>query len=57
MTEKELLYLEDALGHEQFLKKCACNTSIQLQDQTLKDYMKELEKKHCDLFNQFLNLL
>jgi hypothetical protein len=57
LTEKELLYLEDALGHEQFLKKCACNTSIQLQDQTLKDYMKELEKKHCDLFNQFLNLL
>ena len=57
MTSKELLYVEDALGHEQFLKKCACNTSEQLQDQVLKDYLKELETKHETLFNQFLNLL
>ena len=57
MTGKELLYLEDCLGHEQFLKKCACNASNQLQDQELKDYMKELETKHENLFNQLLNLL
>ena len=57
MTGKELLYVEDALGHEQFLKTCACNTSNQLQDQQLKTYMKELENKHKALFNQFLNLL
>jgi len=57
MTSKELLYVEDALGHEQFLKTCACNTSNQLQDQALKDYLKELETKHETLFNQFLNLL
>ena len=40
MTSKELLYVEDALSHEQFLKNCACTTSDQLQDQTLKDYLK-----------------
>lgn len=57
MTSKELLYVEDALGHEQFLKKCACKTSNQLQDQILKDYIKELELKHDTLFNQFLDLL
>ena len=57
MTGKELLYVEDALGHEQFLKKCACNTSNQLQDKALKDYLKELETKHETLFNQFLDLL
>lgn len=57
MTSKELLYVEDALGHEQFLKKCACKTSEQLQDQILKDYLKELETKHETLFNQFLDLL
>lgn len=57
MTSKELLYVEDALGHEQFLKNCACRTSKQLQDQNLKNYLKELETKHNTLFNQFLHLL
>ena len=57
MTSKELLYIEDSLGHEQFLKQCACNTSNQLQDHALKDYLKELETKHETLFNQFLDLL
>lgn len=57
MTSKELLYVEDALSHEQFLKSCACKTSDQLQDQNLKDYLKELETKHETLFNQFLDLL
>ena len=57
MTSKELLYVEDALAHEQFLKSCACKTSSELQDQTLKDYLKELENKHDTLFQQFLNLL
>lgn len=57
MTSKELLYVEDALEHEQFLKKCACKTSEQLQDQNLKEYLKELENKHDGIFNQFLNLL
>ncbi|MBR1540016.1 MAG: hypothetical protein IJ629_02400 [Clostridia bacterium] len=57
MTSKELLYVEDSLGHEQFLKKCACKTSEQLQDQTLKNYLKELETKHETLFQQFLDLL
>ena len=57
MTSKELLYVEDALGHEQFLQQCACNTSNQLQDEDLKNYLKELETKHQTLFNQFLDLL
>ncbi len=57
MTSKELLYVEDALGHEQFLKSCACKTSNQLQDAELKQYMKELESKHSELYNKILNLL
>ena len=57
LTGKELLYIEDSLGHEKFLKKCACNTSEKLQDVELKNYMKELETKHCNLFNKFKNLL
>lgn len=57
MTSKELLYVEDALGHEQFMQKCCKNASSQLQDQTLADYTKELETKHTEIFNKFLNLL
>ena len=57
MTNKELLYVEDALGHEDFMKKCSKNTSAQLQDVTLSTYIGELEQKHTELFNKFLNLL
>lgn len=57
MTSKELLYVEDALGHENFLKTCSLKTSEQLKDVNLSTYMKELETKHTEIFNKFLNLL
>ncbi len=57
MTSKELLYVEDALGHENFMKTCSKTTSSQLQDTVLSTYIAELEQKHTELFNKFLNLL
>ena len=57
MTNKELLYVEDALGHECFMKTCSKNTSSQLSDQHLSSYLQELEQKHTEIFNKFLNLL
>lgn len=57
MTSKELLYVEDALGHETFMKTCSKNTASQLQDITLSSYISELEKKHTELADKFLNLL
>ena len=57
MTNKELLYIEDALSHEQFMQSCACQTSKQIQDAMLSTYLEQLKKKHADLFNKFLNLL
>jgi len=57
MTNKELLYVEDALGHENFMKSCSKKTSSQLQDATLSTYMSELEQKHKNLAEKFLNLL
>lgn len=57
MTNKELLYVEDALGHENFMKTCSSKTSSQLTDVNLSNYIKELETKHSELFNIFLNLL
>ena len=57
MTCKELLYVEDALGHEKFMQTCSKNTSTMIKDQTLSMYLGELEKKHTELYNKFLNLL
>ena len=57
MTNKELLYIEDALSHETFMKSCAQKASSQLQDTTLSAYMAELTTKHTEIFNSFFNLL
>lgn len=57
MTGKELLYIEDALGHEAFMKSCSTKTSAQLTDPALSSYIAELQQKHTDLFNKFFNLL
>lgn len=57
MTSKELLYVEDALSHEIFMKSCAQKVSNELQDTTLSAYMAELTQKHSELFNTFFNLL
>ncbi len=57
MTCKELSYVEDALGHETFMKTCSQQTSKQLTDPNLATYMAQLEQKHTELLNKFLNLL
>ncbi len=57
MTSKELLYIEDALGHENFMKSCASKTSSKLTDPTLSTYIGELSTKHNELFNKFSSLL
>lgn len=57
MTNKELLYVEDALGHEKFMETSSQKASAQLQDPTLASYMEELQTKHNELYNKFFNLL
>lgn len=57
MTNKELLYVEDALGHECFMKTCSQKASKELTDVTLSSYMQEVENKHTELFNKFKSLL
>lgn len=57
MTSKELLYIEDALGHEKFMQSCAEQTSNQLTDPALAGYVSQLQKKHTEIYNKFLNLL
>ena len=46
MSPKELLYIEDALGHEK-----------QLSDGELKSFVSELSGKHQASFNKFYGLL
>ena len=57
MTSKELLYVEDALGHETIMKSCCTKTSSQLKDPTLSAYIAELGNTHTQLLNKFLKLL
>ena len=57
MTTKELLYIEDALGHEQYFQTQCCQTAQQLQDPELRAAVQEMEKKHQQLFRSFYGLL
>ena len=57
MSPKELNYIEDALGHEQFLKT-QCQEAIQnLQDPTLKNQGQQMTQKHQQIFDNFYNLV
>ena len=57
MTEKELLYVEDALGHEQYIRTACQNAADQLQDNDLKHLSREMEQKHRAMFQSFYDLL
>ncbi|MBR2100038.1 MAG: hypothetical protein IJ927_01755 [Eubacterium sp.] len=57
MTSKELLYVEDALGHEQYFQT-KCNEIVQnIQDAELRNTVQTMTGKHQQIFNSFLNLL
>lgn len=57
MSSKELLYLEDALGHEQILT-AQCQTAISnLVDPELKSFVRQMMTKHQELFGQFYQLV
>ena len=57
MTSKELLYVEDALGHEKYFQ-CKCNeTANQLQDPELKACVQQMAQKHQQIFQSFYGLL
>ncbi len=57
MTSKELLYIEDALGHEQFMETKCKETATKIQDAELKNLVTQLETKHKELFGKLYSLL
>ena len=57
MTTKELLYIEDALNHEQFLQTKCKETAAQLQDADLKACAEQMAQKHQQIFQNLYDLL
>ena len=57
MSPKELMYLEDAMGHAKFLATQCQDAANQLQDGELKKSAQQMADKHKQLFNQFYQLM
>ena len=57
MTQKELLYVEDAIGHEESIISI-CNEAVNcLEDKNLIKFMKNEIKKHEQTENKLLSML
>ena len=57
MSPKELLYVEDALGHEQILRAQCQQAVNNLTDPDLKNLVQQMMQKHQELFTRFYNLV
>ena len=57
MTQKELLYVEDAIGHEKSIISIVTETINNLKDKKLKDFMKEKLNEHIAFKLELTNLL
>ena len=57
MSPKELQYIEDALGHEQFLTSQCQQAVGQLRDPELKNCVNQMLAKHQELFDKFYQLV
>ena len=57
MTDKELLYVQDALGHEQYFQTQCREAANQLQDAELRSFAQQLEQQHKNVFHNLYNLL
>ena len=57
MTQKELLYVEDAVGHETSIIKILNESLEFLEDDKLITFIEEEINKHEDLKQELLNLL
>ena len=57
MTQKELLYIEDSIGHEQSLARI-CEESLNLiDDDQLKSFIENELNKHNYLKEDLINML
>lgn len=57
MSPKELLYIEDALGHEKFLVSQCEQASATLTDANLRACVDGMKQKHQQIFNSLYQLV
>lgn len=57
MSPKELLYVEDALGHTKQIKTICTDFSNQLTDTELSNFVQDIAVKQQQCFERFFNLL
>ena len=57
MTQKELSYVEDAIGHEQNIITIIEDTISRLQDEELKSFMETELSNHKSMEERLTNLL
>lgn len=57
MSPKELLYVEDALNHEKFLKTQCQQAMDALTDPALKSCVQNIMTKHQQIFRSFYQLV
>ena len=57
MTQKELLYVEDAVGHEQNIIKICEETINMLEDENLIQFMEQQKESHMQMKEKLINML
>lgn len=57
MSPKELLYVEDALGHSQEMHTSCTDFASQITDPELKTFVQNLASQHQNCFTKFYELL
>lgn len=57
MTQKELNYLEDAIGHENNIIKICQETLNYLEDETLVSFMNNELSNHMSMKQNLMNML
>lgn len=57
MTQKELLYVEDAICHEQNIIGIITNTINELENDDLKDFMEEKLNDHIAFKKELMSFL
>ncbi len=57
MTTKELLYVDDALSHAQFLVTQCQNAANSLQDPSLKQQVQQMADRHRQVYRKFYDLV
>ena len=57
MTEKEMLYLEDAVGHEKNIIKICDETIKMMDDDNLINFMQNQKELHMQTKEKLMNIM